>query len=70
MKQSTYECLVVGVDGSDASLTALRWSATQARLLRTHVVAVHVWLPTGTHRAPYASPAELPSPEQDRRRAA
>ncbi|AVZ76708.1 universal stress protein [Streptomyces lunaelactis] len=70
MNQSTYECLIVGVDGSAASLAALRWSAAQARLLRTHVVAVHAWLPTGARRAPYAPAAELPTPEQDRRRAA
>ena len=61
-----YECLIVGVDGSAASLAALRWSAAQAGLLRTHVVAVHAWLPTGARRAPYAPAAELPTPEQDR----
>ncbi|MDF3148948.1 universal stress protein, partial [Streptomyces sp. T21Q-yed] len=33
--------IVVGVDGSEASVAALRWAAEQARALGTPVVAVH-----------------------------
>ncbi|WJV44741.1 universal stress protein [Streptomyces flavofungini] len=62
--------LVVGVDGSAAALAALRWSAAKARLLHTHVLAVHAWLPSGYLRAPYARVLERPTPDQDRARAA
>jgi nucleotide-binding universal stress UspA family protein len=40
--------IVVGVDGSEASLAALRWAADEARLRGSRLVAVHVWA------APYA----------------
>lgn len=35
--------IVVGVDGSDASRTALRWAVEEARLRKAQVVAVHAW---------------------------
>lgn len=35
--------IVVGVDGSDASLEALRWAADEARLRATSLRAVHAW---------------------------
>jgi nucleotide-binding universal stress UspA family protein len=35
--------IVVGVDGSDASLEALRWAADEARLRVVPLVAVHAW---------------------------
>ena len=53
--------IVVGVDGSDGSLQALRWAIDEARLRGARLVAVHAWL------APYApampgvgAPAMLP----------
>ncbi|MHC5909315.1 universal stress protein, partial [Streptomyces sp. S6] len=49
--------IVVGVDGSEESLAALRWAAGQARLLNARVVAVHAWEPAGHRLAPYASVA-------------
>lgn len=36
--------IVVGVDGSDASVDALRWALQEARLRAARVVAVYVWL--------------------------
>lgn len=35
--------IVVGVDGSEASLEALRWAIAEAGLRKTVVRAVHVW---------------------------
>jgi nucleotide-binding universal stress UspA family protein len=35
--------IVVGVDGSEPSLEALRWAIGEARLRGGHVQAVHVW---------------------------
>jgi nucleotide-binding universal stress UspA family protein len=35
--------IVVGVDGSDPSVDALRWAATQARLTNARVEAVIAW---------------------------
>ena len=35
--------VVVGVDGSAASRTALRWAVEEARLRNAEVVAVHAW---------------------------
>jgi nucleotide-binding universal stress UspA family protein len=53
--------IVVGVDGSEGSLEALRWAAEEARLRGAKLVAVHAW------SAPYApampgigEPAALP----------
>ncbi|MBC9715915.1 universal stress protein [Streptomyces sp. TRM66268-LWL] len=64
-----YGGLIVGVDGSEASLAALRWSAAKARLLGAPLVAVHAWLPAGPHRAPYAPSSGLPTAEQEHMRA-
>jgi nucleotide-binding universal stress UspA family protein len=36
--------IVVGVDGSEASVDALRWAVAEARLRGARVVAVHAWL--------------------------
>ncbi|MFZ3573022.1 universal stress protein [Streptomyces sp. BH097] len=58
--------LVVGVDGSPGALAALRWSVGQARLLRTDVVAVHAWQPSGALRAPYAPVVGSPTAADDR----
>jgi nucleotide-binding universal stress UspA family protein len=53
--------IVVGVDGSEGSLEALRWAADEARLRGAKLVALHAW------SAPYApampgigEPAALP----------
>ncbi|MES5819829.1 universal stress protein [Streptomyces sp. RG80] len=62
--------IVVGVDGSEASLAALRWAEGQARALRTRVVAVHVWEPAAARLAPYAPAAARPTPEEEREQAA
>lgn len=40
--------IVVGVDGSEGSLEALRWAAEEARLRSAKLVALHAWY------APYA----------------
>jgi nucleotide-binding universal stress UspA family protein len=37
------ETIVVGVDGSDPSRTALRWALEEAKLRKAKLVAVHVW---------------------------
>ena len=62
--------IVVGVDGSKASTTALRWAAEQARALRAEVVAVHAWQPSGPGLAPYAPAARRPTDADERDEAA
>lgn len=37
------ERIVVGVDGSDASVAALRWAIAEARLRGAEVDALHAW---------------------------
>jgi nucleotide-binding universal stress UspA family protein len=55
--------IVVGVDGSAASLAALRWAADEARLRDARLVAVHAWafIPP----APLAEPGLAPIPAAD-----
>lgn len=49
--------IVVGVDGSAGSISALRWALDEARLRETSVELVHAWhLPALTLAAPYAAP--------------
>ncbi|WP_416961338.1 universal stress protein [Streptomyces sp. Agncl-13] len=62
--------IVVGVDGSAASMTALRWAAEQAAVLHTGLVAVHAWEPAANGHAPYAPVPAGPTPAQERERAA
>lgn len=62
--------IVVGVDGSPASVTALAWAAREARLRRAELDAVYAWENPEQYRAPYAERRGLPSPEQDRAAAA
>ncbi|MFE9650320.1 universal stress protein [Streptomyces sp. NPDC006365] len=62
--------IVVGVDGSKASIAALRWAAQQARALRAEVVAVHAWEPSVYGIAPYASVSARPSAAEERDQAA
>jgi nucleotide-binding universal stress UspA family protein len=48
--------IVAGVDGSDASKSALRWAVDEAELRRAELVAVHAWevpiVPTGISSVP------------------
>ena len=37
------KAIAVGVDGSDASLAALRWAAEEARLRGSSLRAIHAW---------------------------
>ncbi|WP_282703524.1 universal stress protein [Streptomyces sp. CC219B] len=62
--------IVVGVDGSEASVAALRWAAGQARTLGTPVVAVHAWQPSTAGLAPYAPASGRPTVAEERLRAA
>lgn len=62
--------IVVGVDGSEASVAALRWAEKQARALDAQVVAVHAWEPAAARFAPYAPAAARPTAEEQRERAA
>ncbi|MFJ8632389.1 universal stress protein [Streptomyces sp. NPDC093568] len=62
--------IVVGVDGSEASVAALRWAAEQARALGTPVVAVHAWEPATAGFAPYAPASARPTVAEQRERAA
>ncbi|WP_329241532.1 universal stress protein [Streptomyces sp. NBC_01478] len=62
--------IVVGVDGSEASMAALRWAAEQAEVLHTDLVAVHAWEPAANGHAPYAPVPAGPTAAQERDRAA
>lgn len=62
--------IVVGIDGSEASMAALRWAAWQAHTLHTNVVAVHAWEPTGPRFAPYAPVSARPTAAEQRDQAA
>lgn len=53
MRQPT---IVVGVDGTAASLTALRWAADEARQRGAGLLVVRTWDPQFS--APYAAPAD------------
>lgn len=46
--------IVVGVNGSAASVTALAWAAREARLRQAELRAVYAWEDTEPCRAPYA----------------
>ncbi|MFI6625001.1 universal stress protein [Streptomyces sp. NPDC050528] len=62
--------IVVGVDGSEPSMAALRWAAEQATVLHTDIVAVHAWEPAANGHAPYAPAPAGPTLVQERERAA
>jgi nucleotide-binding universal stress UspA family protein len=55
--------IVVGVDGSDASLEALRWAAEEARLRGAKVVALHAW--AFVPAAPIGDPGMIAIPAGD-----
>jgi nucleotide-binding universal stress UspA family protein len=57
--------IVVGVNGSTASLAALRWAAGEAALRRASLLVVYVW--DRTRRvAPYATLGGRPTPGEER----
>jgi nucleotide-binding universal stress UspA family protein len=62
--------IVVGVDGSEQSMAALRWAAEQATVLHTDLVAVHAWEPAASGHAPYAPVPARPTAAQEREQAA
>ncbi|KPI19037.1 UspA domain-containing protein [Actinobacteria bacterium OK074] len=62
--------IVVGVDGSEASMAALRWAADEARARHTEVVVVHAWEQAAFGYAPYAPAAARPTAAEQRERAA
>jgi nucleotide-binding universal stress UspA family protein len=57
--------IVVGVNGSPASLAALRWAAGEAALRRVSLLVVHVWDRT-RRLAPYANIGRRPTPVEER----
>lgn len=61
--------IVVGVDGSAASVAALRWAAREAGLRGAEVRVVRAWDRSQGRRAPYAGPGRAPGPGVDRRSA-
>ncbi|MEV7982270.1 universal stress protein [Streptomyces sp. NPDC086519] len=70
MVEETGNSIVVGVDGSEASLAALRWAAEHARSTHANVLAVRAWEPAGTRFAPYAPTPVRPTPAEQRAEAA
>jgi nucleotide-binding universal stress UspA family protein len=55
--------IFVGVDGSPASVAALRWAVAEAELRDARVVAIHAW--TFVPPAPIAEPGMIPMPGMD-----
>jgi nucleotide-binding universal stress UspA family protein len=62
--------IVVGVDGSVASVAALRWAETEAIARQAELDAVYAWDEALQPRAPYADCVGAPDLEQDRAAAA
>jgi nucleotide-binding universal stress UspA family protein len=52
--------IVVGISGSRASLTALRWAAAEARLRGASLHVLRAWDPA-RHAAPYAGAGHVPT---------
>jgi nucleotide-binding universal stress UspA family protein len=57
--------IVVGVDGSSASLAALRWAVREAGLRMTDLHVVRAWEDAAKRVAPYASHACPPGDAED-----
>lgn len=55
--------IVVGLDGSEASLAALRWAADEAAAHQAPLIAVHVLDPRCRGFAPYAQPGSQEADE-------
>lgn len=55
--------IVVGVDGSEASVEALRWAVDEARLRGARVVALHAWV--FVPAAPIGDPGMIAIPAGD-----
>jgi nucleotide-binding universal stress UspA family protein len=62
--------IVVGIDGSEASMAALRWATRQARPLSVKVVAVPAREPNGPGPTSYAPVSARPPTAEQRARAA
>lgn len=58
--------IVVGVDGSPASVVALAWAGGEARLRQAELHAVCAWEDVERCRAPYAGHRSLPSRQESR----
>jgi nucleotide-binding universal stress UspA family protein len=69
MSESVSGRIVVGVDGSPASVAALRWAADLARLRDAEIVVVCAWHVALASLAPYAPVSRRPTQEGERRRA-
>ena len=62
MRNDRQHRLVVGISGSRASLTALRWAAAEARLRGASLHVLRAWDPA-RHAAPYAGAGHWPTGE-------
>ncbi len=69
MSKSVSGQILVGVDGSPASVAALRWAAELARLRDAEIVAVCAWFVALPSLAPYAPVRRRPTAAGERRRA-
>jgi nucleotide-binding universal stress UspA family protein len=65
MSKDYQQRIVVGVHGSPASRTALRWAADEARMRHAGLRVVRVWDPA-RHTAPYARVGALPTCDEER----
>lgn len=54
--RDSFGSVVVGVDGTEGSLAALRWAVAEAAAHRAPLCVVHVLDPRARRRAPYARP--------------
>lgn len=63
MRDCRQHRIVVGVNGSRASLTALRWATAEARLRGAGLHVVRAWDPA-RHAAPYAAVGHLPTGDE------
>ncbi len=61
---------MVGVDGSTASLAALRWAVREAGLRESALQVVRAWEDVAKRVAPYASHTGLPGGAEDHHRVA
>jgi nucleotide-binding universal stress UspA family protein len=63
MRDCRQHRIVVGINGSQASLTSLRWATAEARLRGADLHVVRAWDPA-RHAAPYAAVGHLPTGEE------